>query len=997
MSDTEVAEIYRRYQEGTPIETPSTGMAGIGAVLTGKRLFRRGESGVATVVVRNGTATAQAPTVTLTSRCWLRTERTLATRQTPKLHPGETVTVTIPFTLSETEEEMGCELRASVGTQSASEFISVSNNLGEVGISGYLHPAAYSKAATHLITRDVRKQYHYYANWMEWFFWAPDDWGLMTPTGPSWFSGQARYQVFDVSLRKVIEEAHRRGMKMITYGKHQGGGPEGWELVRRHPEYFLPNALGQPSGNWDVEDLEKWQVEGRRPKYGWYHTVPDIRRVDALDHGIAAILASIKAYGWDGVRFDGHYTTGVDALSAWNMRRLKETVWKAAPGFQFGFNVSSGPGNLSAHRQHEMREGMAGGGMWAVERLKSDGYGPGLKYATWTRYAEHELTVAKAIQALGGSYHGYLRLDDSAKSLYKLIYALIAGGHPIDGTHQLAIGCSNWGKFMTRWSAFLWHPRLRPVASPAAVATVSAPGLYWQPLMQDVVASPSRKFTVLHLVNPSPSNNMTETTLPAPVSNITVTLTAPDNVTRVVLVRPEHEPFELELKQTTRGRLTTVTVPRITCWGMVIFELSGKFTLPAPVPAFTEQPDPDAVEKGRASSGQFFSDPMFPSATGIELRPTESLWEADEGGSGITAKYIMDADANNAVAQVRERGDNGGLYFGRTWMGLLAPGRYVPRIRIKLEDDSAPDTIDRQAVTIYVKRHTKVLPGVNFSTDAAMPPERRLIVDGKYHYYTLPEWECTEMTTMGVYGIPISRESSADNRFLWDHVIIEQLEQYTDADLEAKVPAVDKPKGLRAPNGAAPAKLLQVKGLFWQPYGVADAVTCANSYLLPASYEELYAYDAVVCVNVDFSTSDYAMRKRLKDFVTDGGRLVILGGPFTLGVGGVQGTYLDDMLPFTLTGRAELIPCAPPLLLGRQPGKPYPDSPALLWRHAITAKPGIVIDAYAGTTPIAARKTTGNGQVVIFAGTVQGDPQGEAKPFWACESWRALLRQLLMK
>ncbi|MHB9023062.1 MAG: LamG domain-containing protein [Armatimonadota bacterium] len=998
LSGPDIQAIYNGYQAGTPIATPYDGSVAAGAVIPNKVLYRKGESGTATVVVRNCTATSQNPTVTLASRRWLQTDRTLNT-QNPALAAWQTVALTMPFTLSATEEEFGCALRASTNigaNNSQSEFVSVANTLGKVGICGFLHPATYSHQSDALITKEMRNQRKTYANWLEWFFWAPDDWGNMTPTGVSWYSGQARYQIIDSSLQTVIAQAHSHGMQMVTYGKGVGGGPDGWEMTRWKPELYLKNTLGQPYGNWHVEDLDNWNDPAWTPQYSWYWNYPDFRRIDTLDYGLAEITGSTTQYGWDGIRFDGHYTTANDELSTWNIRRLKETVWGSAPTFQFGFNYGFGPDSYPGGMNHEMREGMAGGGMWMQEGLKTFNYTAGQQYTTWTHYAENELAVAKQIQAIGGNYQCTWNLTNSNTSLYKLIYGLIAGGHPVYGGYNTVPGCANWGKFMTRWSMFLWHPRLQPVANPTAEATVSAPALYWQPLMQEVVASTTRKFKVLHLVNPSTSNTISATALPAPVTNVTVTLTAPETVQRAFLVRPENEPYEIELTKTTQGQVTTVTVPQITYWGMVVFELSGSFTVPPPPPAYTEQPDPIEVENGRSAGDLLITDPLEPPAVGLVLQPNEQLWETDRGYNSVPAASTTDPDANNGVAQVRETGVSA-AYVGRSYMGHLAPGRYVARFRAKLVDTEG--AIDRQSMSWQVYNYN-VRTGVStpvqyvlYDTDPAYVPghpERVYTVDGQYHEYNLPEFECTETADMTVVANATVLGDN-NNRFLLDHIIITQLEKYTDVRLEEWF-TPNKPPGLPTPNGGNPATVLEVCGMHWQFYDVAGAVTCTETYSLPETYEALYAYDAVILTDVDLSLTDWWTRRRLKDYVTDGGRLVILGGPFTLGVGGFQGTYLDDMLPFTLEGRTEITQCPSPLLLGGQPWTPYADTPALFWRHYVMPKDGVTVDAYAGNQPIATRKVSGNGSVVAFTGTVQGNG---TNAFWGCASWSTLLQQLI--
>jgi len=67
---------------------------------------------------------------------------------------------------------------------------------------------------------------------------------------------------------------------------------------------------------------------------------PDRRRVFGLcvrpDAGARSealqIIASAKAFGWDGVRWDGHFVG--------NMARCKERLNAALPNFVHGYNIA---------------------------------------------------------------------------------------------------------------------------------------------------------------------------------------------------------------------------------------------------------------------------------------------------------------------------------------------------------------------------------------------------------------------------------------------------------------------------------------------------------------------------------------------------------------------------------------------------------------------------------------------------------------------------------
>ncbi len=188
-----------------------------------------------------------------------------------------------------------------------------------------------------------------------------------------------------------------------------------------------------------------------------------------------------------------------------------------------------------------------------------------------------------------------------------------------------------------------------------------------------------------------------------------------------------------------------------------------------------------------------------------------------------------------------------------------------------------------------------------------------------------------------------------------------------------------------------------MRGLFTHLYDLDAFPNTAQAYALPAKYEELYAYDTLVLSNLDFATSSYAARRMLKDYVEDGGRLVLLGGNRALGEGGLKGTYLEAICPFELKGTGEVVRCEPPLLLGGKPGAPHPDNMALFWRHDVTLKPDAFTIAYAGAHPIAARVARGKGLAVAFAGTVLGEGTANVTPFWETGAWAGLVKTLVLE
>jgi len=153
----------------------------------------------------------------------------------------------------------------------------------------------------------------------------------------------------------------------------------------------------------------------------------------------------------------------------------------------------------------------------------------------------------------------------------------------------------------------------------------------------------------------------------------------------------------------------------------------------------------------------------------------------------------------------------------------------------------------------------------------------------------------------------------------------------------------------------------------------------------------------LVLCNLDAAKTTYESRQIVKDWVEDGGRLVVLGGSETLGQGAMANTYFEDLLPVSLKGPRELVRCDPPLPMTWDAGGNAPeDRPSVFWRHDIVAKGGAAILARAGKHPLASTWNIERGRVTIFAGSTLGEQDEHHVPFWNTQSWAELLRRMAL-
>lgn len=609
-----------------------------------KLLYRPGEPGVLRATIRNYAATEARGTLRSTLEHELADALPLPPVEVA-LAAGEVKTIEQPFTCPTIEYgyRVHAVVRSDGGEDSAEDFFNVADSLWKVCIGGQdmLSQSALTDKAR--IAQDLAQARNHYCNWLEKFFWAPDDWGDMTPEpGSIWLSGQtARYENFD-NLKFAIDEAHRHGIKAITYGKAMAYGNVAFELARRHPDWFTLDEIGRPVGmSNDVAPLDFWRnydvmadIANRSYHKGYNvaRIYPDHRRLDTLDYAIDEVIGSAKLLGWDGIRFDSsgfraYYIDGTkdgrDEVNTRAMKRLKERLWAWNPDFLIGHNTRV-PAYLTKDGRmyplspddpagHEYRETLAGGCIYMNESIREQPMKNGaVAYTSWQRYANDEVQAVRTARGFGGHiFYSYGVGPFSASKLgrahdvYKFVIGTMIGVHEYAGAHISVGGSEQWGKFLTRWSGFLWDHRLQPLGDgEKALAVDSVVPLWWQGFANSRVVNRDRRFVIVHLLNPPPSDEVAKTgdTLPPPVTDARVRFTVPrgETLVRAFVIAPGYPNLAGELPISKVRNAAGVTVPAFDVWAMVVWELTGKYVVPASPPRFSEPMNDAELKELRA-------------------------------------------------------------------------------------------------------------------------------------------------------------------------------------------------------------------------------------------------------------------------------------------------------------------------------------------------------------------------------------------------------------
>jgi len=422
------------------------------------------------------------------------------------------------------------------------------------------------------------------------FAWGPCDFSELTPDhdGP-FYSGQTQYFNTRPNLIKKHEEFHKQGRHAITYGKSCCSGLPGVQYALRHPEQM--NVFG-PAGFAheviSVEILDR-MLENRYRKHGlhedywqmWISCWTAIGNIDAVNYGCDEIAISAKMLGWDGVRYDGHFTVWRDrAATARMIKYAEDRISEQVPGFAFGYNCMGG--HLGSPK-----------GAFSDLQLAAIAHGGGMAMSEVYRYMTHSVPGNIAHLRWAGDMvrlHGGYPLaicDDS--NAWNQALVLAAGWRPLSGGSVLK-------RFATRFSAYVLDPAMRRLQDPGKVIIpVAKPfrasgetggetrkrsstelGFLWDSFIYEKDLGNDRSALILQLVNISEKfryggMHRPPTGINPPQENVQFDLKLPEGyAAESVFASQDHLHFRPMNATLKGGRLA---VPKIDLWAMVVVTL----------------------------------------------------------------------------------------------------------------------------------------------------------------------------------------------------------------------------------------------------------------------------------------------------------------------------------------------------------------------------------------------------------------------------------------
>jgi hypothetical protein len=463
----------------------------------------------------------------------------------------------------------------------ASEVFTVHTNPWAVAIAGFsmdltVYRAGPDKASA---MRGALGRKASYQNTVEFVFWAPDDFGNFNPSG-EFFSGQMHRHNSAESTQRLTEAFRQVGVACSVYAKNgTGGGKAGYEILRKHPEWYEP-------GFYDVAQLDRWDRSPEMsswPTLGAQHDLeePFIHHADEL-------IKSVESFGWDMIRYDSHMQQNETGDIT---RLVKSKVNKAHPLLQWGYNTG-------LHRTR--KQPPVTGASWAkpggqelkpvFDELCKDG---GMIMDEWNnhaakgwsyrKYASRHISIRDVVHPKGGHLvFCPFDVESHADAVYQDILPMAAMAHrawdPLKSFRPYAF----YARFATRFAGFLWDNKCRRAKDARDWIDWGEADkklflwdsyVYWRPRGENATE------LIMHMVNMPPERvaSYKDCRVPEPLVDTRCALQLPNGLGAqdlwVATTEPDMKLEKLSLKK--QGSKVEFTVPKLRFWNVLVLRAKG--------------------------------------------------------------------------------------------------------------------------------------------------------------------------------------------------------------------------------------------------------------------------------------------------------------------------------------------------------------------------------------------------------------------------------------
>ncbi len=488
-----------------------------------------------------------------------------------------------------------------------------------------------------------------YTTCTEFFSWSPGECFDMAPDKPFWIRGNGGDLLRSKrEIQRAVAALRRHGTACITYMAYQAMGERAIELLRERPEWFTYsrltgdvtefynlNELTKRQAFWKGFDWAAYATEGNPDAPGWVaspeawkrygefwrkpaeecrklsiigYFVPNYALPDVVDYCADQVIASVKMFGWDGLRWDcGHLNPGpiwgtftpvvdfsgkpqartpaeLETTTVLNLKRLKARIRAQFPRFAIGSNFGSWD---ETHRYPLQTAELARDGGWLLDEFCYGYNAPQSPYHFWDAYYGIMADQGEHVMRRGGHYHPFAFNRNGGKypvdGLYESIFRIAGKGHPNSVYFNSRTPFGNFAQFCVRFGQFVFDPAIRRMDKPEGLVAVTAPAPLWWDKTVGRLKQGNQEFLVVHLINP-PVQKEAETDpmsrMPATVDGAQVSAVVPAGkhaVSAWALTAESWTTGEaprtqaVPLKVNVAGGRATVTVPQVLCWKIVVY------------------------------------------------------------------------------------------------------------------------------------------------------------------------------------------------------------------------------------------------------------------------------------------------------------------------------------------------------------------------------------------------------------------------------------------
>ncbi len=456
------------------------------------------------------------------------------------------------------------------------------------------------------IRAELTKARKNYFNANEYFSWAADDMVEMSPEKDFWSSGQTNYRMHKQTIQRQIRLAHEQGLAAVTYGKNVMSGFKGWQTAYDYPNDHR-GQYNYPVGMWneintihfDRRRANDFVVYGRQPHIKgnrfelWWSSFLPISpdgTPQAVQIAAEEVIRSIDMFGWDMIRWDGHFRGGghwvqcgrAGKYQAWAarktqslMRYFKSIVNARYPNFSHGYNyllIQKNKTHDWAVEDFELDELCRGGGLLMNESIGNASAGWTFDQIVTNLQADGDVCRERGGFYLGISFGS--RNPPRDEIIESALWAA-AGCRPYNTAMT-----RNVRRYCTRYSQYTFDERMRRLTRPEEVlAPQSKTSLWWQPFVYETPLENSKRKLVVNLLNiprkatrpPREGDIKPKYDMPPGTAPVAFKLTLPKGLKAAGahLITPETlEVTELPLQD------DRLKVPAVAVWRVLVVDLT---------------------------------------------------------------------------------------------------------------------------------------------------------------------------------------------------------------------------------------------------------------------------------------------------------------------------------------------------------------------------------------------------------------------------------------